>query len=350
MPNSTIETTGWAPEPQGRGTIGLLWNCFATIFLCTWSAIHPNLPRIGEIEIIIFLRRVGYLLGALVVPEFFVIAAIEELSIAMKARKNLGCTLKQAFFIYMGGVAINDVSENDNKPVRIKFASLIRLIEDGKMVLPALGSADKDDRSKSDWIVKSFASIQILSFVVQIISRAVNQMSVTTLELFTLANVCCGAVMYIAWWKKPFDIRTPIIVEISERLQDGDRIERVTFDNSSDKYQRFHSAVAALCFGLFGGLHIIGWGFYFSSEAELWLWRASSIICTLMPFAVMMSMEWLFPEEKYPIVWKIMLSTWAALYLMARLYMLVEMFVGLRSVPKDVYQTVEWTQYFPALG
>ncbi|KAF2638988.1 hypothetical protein P280DRAFT_470986 [Massarina eburnea CBS 473.64] len=44
--NTTKETVGWVINPDGRGIIGLLWNCFATGFLCTWSATHLNLPAL----------------------------------------------------------------------------------------------------------------------------------------------------------------------------------------------------------------------------------------------------------------------------------------------------------------
>lgn len=37
-------------------------------------------------------------------------------------------------------------------------------------------------------------------------------------------------------------------------------------------------------------------------------------------------------------------------YAVFRLYMFIEMFVGLRSVPVSVYQTPQWSQYFPSLG
>jgi hypothetical protein len=33
--NSTTDVMGWAPESRGRGTIPLLWSCFATVFLGT---------------------------------------------------------------------------------------------------------------------------------------------------------------------------------------------------------------------------------------------------------------------------------------------------------------------------
>jgi len=79
MSNSTIPVVAWAPEPQTRGTIGLLWSCLVTIFLCTWSAVHPNLPAATDSPYRILWRRVRYLLGALLAPEMLAIIALDSL-------------------------------------------------------------------------------------------------------------------------------------------------------------------------------------------------------------------------------------------------------------------------------
>lgn len=42
--NDTI-VHGWVPEPQGRGTLSLLYSCLATILLCTWSVLHLQVPK-----------------------------------------------------------------------------------------------------------------------------------------------------------------------------------------------------------------------------------------------------------------------------------------------------------------
>jgi hypothetical protein len=86
--NSTTNIVGWASEPDGRGTIGLLWGCFATIFLSTWNAIHPNLPGLKESKTEIFERRLSYVLGCLVAPELYAFSALADvvLAIRLKAR------------------------------------------------------------------------------------------------------------------------------------------------------------------------------------------------------------------------------------------------------------------------
>ena|SRR5277367_3664405 len=34
---------GFVPNPPGRGTLGILWECTFTYFLCLWTAIHVDL-------------------------------------------------------------------------------------------------------------------------------------------------------------------------------------------------------------------------------------------------------------------------------------------------------------------
>ncbi|KAH9872622.1 hypothetical protein J1614_005015, partial [Plenodomus biglobosus] len=349
MVNSTVETLGWAPEPVGRGTIGLLWSCFATIFLCTWSAIHPNLPAMGENHWTTIRRRMEYVVGALCFPEYCALRipiCSQHKQGNYAIRPKFKCTLKQAFFVTMGGVVLKDVSETDTPAVRLATRSLIKLLKEDKL------TSDIDDRSKSDWLVKSIAFAQILWFLVQITGRAVNRMSVTTLELFTLANVCCGTIIYAAWWKKPFDIRTPVILRV-ERLREevvavANRVPLTGDEREGGLTGKNSFAVFIMTSGLLGGLHILGWDFYFSSQLERWLWRVSSVTCTLVMVTWCIGQRIISITEDSEVSRFDMIS--AAVYALARLYMFVEMFLGLRSVPRDVYQTVQWSQYFPAWG
>lgn len=97
--NSTANIVSWAPNPDGRGTIEILWTCFATIFLCTWSAVHPNLPGLGEKERRIYYRRLGYVLFCIVAPEYVASVAIQELSGAMKVKEQVRCTALRVCFL-----------------------------------------------------------------------------------------------------------------------------------------------------------------------------------------------------------------------------------------------------------
>jgi hypothetical protein len=50
----------------------------ATILLCIWVAVHPNIPGLDEKWINVILQRVGIALIALVAPELVILWAIRQ--------------------------------------------------------------------------------------------------------------------------------------------------------------------------------------------------------------------------------------------------------------------------------
>ena len=40
---STAKLT-YVDEPDGRGTVDLLWTCLGTVFLCTWTIQRLDIP------------------------------------------------------------------------------------------------------------------------------------------------------------------------------------------------------------------------------------------------------------------------------------------------------------------
>jgi hypothetical protein len=93
--NSTSHFVGWAPEPRGRGTLGLLWSCFATLFLCTWSAIHPNLPGLNDSQAAILWRKIRYVVLCLIAPELVAWSAIQHLWWARNVKRQVSNTMNR---------------------------------------------------------------------------------------------------------------------------------------------------------------------------------------------------------------------------------------------------------------
>jgi hypothetical protein len=108
----------------------------------------------------------------------------------------------------MGGYAIY-VKENseDVSPRRIRLKPEDFL----KLQSPELPTkVELMDKSKGDWISKSITSLQVIWFISQLVGRAVRQLPVTTLELFTCAIIVCTAATYAVWWNKPLNVQCPI--------------------------------------------------------------------------------------------------------------------------------------------
>ena len=73
--NTTIHSpTAWASNPSGRGTENILYSCFNTLFLCAWTAFHPNIQSAGSTSWA-FLHRLKWMFIAIVLPETVLIAA-----------------------------------------------------------------------------------------------------------------------------------------------------------------------------------------------------------------------------------------------------------------------------------
>ena len=76
--NDTVSPPAqWHPEPNFRGTWSVLSSCLLTMFLCVWTAVHLNLPEHKK-EREQTLRKVGWLLLALVAPEVVAWNAFEQ--------------------------------------------------------------------------------------------------------------------------------------------------------------------------------------------------------------------------------------------------------------------------------
>jgi hypothetical protein len=129
----------------------------------------------------------------------------------------------------------------------------------------------------------------------------------------------------------------------------------------------------ALVIGLtsaYGGIHMVAWNCVFPSVLEHWIWRISCIALVLFAWPVMLytCVDSLLRRLATRRGWGIsgQLSESAELFLMpfwtffsgfsmliisytacARIFIVVESFISLRSVPIGVYATVPWANYIP---
>jgi hypothetical protein len=83
---NNVTTVGWVPEPQGRGTFGLVWSCFATIFICVWNALHLSLPERNQTVRDRVVRQATWVAMGLFAPEYLTFAALAELEQAKKVQ------------------------------------------------------------------------------------------------------------------------------------------------------------------------------------------------------------------------------------------------------------------------
>ncbi|KAF8651844.1 hypothetical protein AX16_004644 [Volvariella volvacea WC 439] len=120
-----------------------------------------------------------------------------------------------------------------------------------------------------------------------------------------------------------------------------------------EKLAIFYGSVIGV---LFGAIHLIGWNFQFSTIIELWLWRASSLILTIVPLFLATAFALALTRQRFDanILGRIGLAFFfptaflgAPLYFAARIILLFLAFFSLRCLPESAYQNVKWTDYIP---
>ncbi|KAK3172661.1 hypothetical protein OEA41_005985 [Lepraria neglecta] len=78
--------------------------------------------------------------------------------------------------------------------------------------LPRISKEDILDKSKADNLSKMLSILQALWMLAQIVGRLIIGLSVTLLEVNTLAHVICALIIYVLWWYKPKLINEPTIL------------------------------------------------------------------------------------------------------------------------------------------
>ncbi|KAK7021835.1 hypothetical protein VNI00_017221 [Paramarasmius palmivorus] len=98
-----------------RTTIGIVWSCLSVIFICTWVAIHPNIPTVEDDEgdpwhpAVVVYQNVELMVIALLTPEFMILWAMRQRKQAKKIQERFKVYkwgMSHGFFVIMGGFAL----------------------------------------------------------------------------------------------------------------------------------------------------------------------------------------------------------------------------------------------------
>jgi succinate dehydrogenase/fumarate reductase cytochrome b subunit len=343
---------GFKAEPNcGRGTIGLLWSCLATVLLCTFSALHLNVPETGLSKAERFGRIIAFTIIGVLVPEYNLMAALEEFVtvrrlMAIASNRGKGLTAAQAHLILMEGLQVRTASlENEKeseKKILITSSNFMTAIEISEVnrLLPT--KEDIKDRSKADFLGRFVTIVQILWFLVQVIARHVQGETVSLLEVSTLAYISLALISYGIYWRKPQGMSAPIRVYVNPS---------VDLNQIQDEYHNLDVSGLmgflywAVSFAAFAGVHLLAWDYAFPSETEKWLWRVASLL--MFVFACILAWVGVASSDisVNPLFWGSLI-----LFVVTRLCLIVQSFLVIRSSPKSVYSTVNWPSYFPAVG
>lgn len=277
-PLSDNKPVGWQTGCHIRGTWAIASNCLSTIFACTWSIQHLNVPAKSAVDGVWArrLRSVKWMAVNILFPEFMVLQAALEFHMAMQALKSMhsnnkeivypwwynllfqqtskswrrprmfSCfhrqnaqdsdpqpaespkwTLTHCFFANMGGLYYVD-GESQFPLTALQIAAQKKDFDN-----PSMQEQDIQDRSKSDWFAKIFAAVQFLQLSLSLIVRRIQGLDFSQLETITLGFVVCGALIYLIYLYKPQNVATPF--DVLPQGTDGDPIQyERTYDSFWD--------------------------------------------------------------------------------------------------------------------
>ena len=221
-----------------------------------------------------------------------------------------------------------------------------------RIVWPSITKDEIEDRSKGDFMSKSLAVVQTTWFIAQCLARGVARITLTQMELATLAYSVLNIILCILWWNKPlglafpFHVRShsttdapnlvspsprpsifarfyayfcrrfrakgafaPIYILIIEPfivarssvkdliMCDAMPLSPIqfsvpTFYAPSSSYANKVAIFIGLFIGaIFGGIHCVAWSFGFPTVQEVYIWRACAATLVAIPVVLYVIVE-----------------------------------------------------------
>lgn len=351
---------GFVPEPNcGRGTISIFSSCLATVFLCTYTVMHLDIPRKGRKLHRILEKAVWVCIGILA-PELIVFRAVTEWGVAYDIKFVLQragyekASLVHGYFISMNGLYVRYSEGTMLVESREILDALLASQEEPKFAEKIPSEAEIMDRSKADFLGKAITCLQILWFLAQIVARHTEGMVISPLELSTVGYVLLAVVATCFWWKKPFNIMLPIQVTLSEPLPKtvGNIDWRWNYFVGPPATRAAHLIIWAAFTACFAGIHSAAWNYNFPRVEETLLWRTCSVLTFILPvivgFSLILDVSWhMIPKWAFKYILQ---TTLPICYGLVRLFLITEAFLAFRYSPGSVYETVRWSSYWIHLG
>ncbi|KAG2356471.1 hypothetical protein BDR07DRAFT_1364145, partial [Suillus spraguei] len=339
------------PSCNARTLWDIVSSCGLTLFACTWTAVHPDIPYMDQWAIGNAFRRLILMIVAFILPEAIVtLAALQFISARQVAKdfnnvfgtqrtrhramwqnpselavtllgdipiSNRGSsakwTLTHGFFAQMGGFVLYVDGE---LRATLTPEELLQFVCEGSVEMPVITKADIEDRSKGDILSKCIAILQIVWFLIQLIARYTQNLPATLLEIDTLGVAALTCISYGLWLRKPKDVGRPYIVHWNSEVTapppgkslDDDRFISVVRrspvvdpfliciggsirDPSFSYLSMITTMIGSISGVAFGVIHCLAWNFLFMRHTEQILWHvASAAMASLLMVAFIISM------------------------------------------------------------
>lgn len=90
---------------------------------------------------------------------------------------------------------------------------LLFLAEEEPSLIPNIAESVISDKSKANGMAKTLVCLQATWFCIQCVTRIVQGLAVTLLELNTFAHALCALMIFLLWWDKPLDVEDSTIID-----------------------------------------------------------------------------------------------------------------------------------------
>lgn len=228
---------------------------------------------------------------------------------------------------------------------------------------PTITNEEIEDRSSSDSLAKFLAVFQALWQIVQLLIRFANHMPSSQIEVVTVAFSLCAICVYGLYWYKPQDAKSPFVSKAAryatreEMLQlayIGRRFDASTLNPNLTQMSELKNVyeqqyidcgtlrlLGATSIGiLFGLIHLAAWNFHFPTQVESLLWRIASLVSVGIPALYLLAAV---PGKVVKIYTKLLTKCGLLImvvYVICRLYLLVETVRSLAYLEPDVFVDV----------
>ena len=224
---------GWVSTSCGRGTIDILWTCLATIFICTWTVILLDVPLDAQSTWSNTKAKALCMISIMLFPDSVTTASVLNYTGGRRETalmRRLGVdhyTMTHGYFLDMGGYVLRSP---EGELTVLTSADLQRIAnagdmntyrKEGQLSFHDAGKSELDvdlaqiclqtewlhdlrktseaaiERlAKSDALAKAIACLQVLWLLTQVLSRAIQGLSITLLELSTVSFIAFGISAY----------------------------------------------------------------------------------------------------------------------------------------------------------
>ncbi|KAJ7034380.1 hypothetical protein C8F04DRAFT_1234252 [Mycena alexandri] len=355
-----------------RTLFDIVWGCLATIFACTWVALHQNVPD----------PKLRMMLITILAPEVIVSFAARQFMSSLWISKKFNVSNTHGFFCTMRGF----VSQEGHPIAKVRqlpaYISAIREVQE----------ADIMDRSKGDALSKGFAFMQALWFVTQCLARVVQGLyRIGSRHIGICHSQHLHPVAVVAKTARCAAAPRPGLVRCSDPRESTNvgQLPRTAVSlrrkfvetalhvvgedftyhpETSTSVPSFYSmsidheiygfvtaGVVLAAGAIFGGIHCAAWNALFPSASEMWTWRIASVFIAAYPVIVACVGVFIDTLDDRGVggvakqTLKVTLDIGIGIYIICRLVLIILVFTTLRALSSADFIDVNWSQYFPHL-